>query len=362
MITSNKTIAAAVLGINGMGATHVQAAKDSPWINRVMGYEPTSELASKYSIDRDIPATHHINKILNDPQIKLVYIAAPNEFHCDLAIQAINAGKAVLCEKPMGTTLNEATRLLQAKQNKDSFLQIGLELRYSKLYMQAKEWIDQGLIGTPVNTHCDYYCSEGHARGSWRSESETSLIAEKLCHYLDLPRWWIGDEVKNVYSVSAPNVVSYFNHPDNHQITYRFKDGAVSTLAFFMHTAESFDGDPLQDIIEKQVDDGHRLTYLIYGTAGAIETDVFRRRIRRWEFKDAPAKLESKLVDKITYPSKEDSLWMHNTHGQNIEVSRLVAHGLPPFTEASDSFQSMKLVFAAERSELEGQVVEMSEV
>ena len=196
----------------------------------------------------------------------------------------------------------------------------------------------------------------------WRSKDKTTLIAEKLCHYLDLPCWWMNDTVKDVYSVAAPNVVDYFNHPDNHQITCRFNNGAVSTLAFFMHTAEAFRGDPLQNWVEQQSDDGHRLTYLIYGTKGVIETDVFRRRIRRWQFKDTPEKLECTLVEAITFPSGEEMEWMHNTHGQNIEVSRLVAEGLRPGTPAATSMETMKLVFAAEISERENKVVRVSEL
>ncbi|MFA5393261.1 MAG: Gfo/Idh/MocA family oxidoreductase [Candidatus Ratteibacteria bacterium] len=364
MITGKK-IGAAVLGLGEMGATHLQSAKDSPWVDKIVGYEPTSELAQKLGKIRDVPATSDLNSILNDPNIHLIYIAAPNEVHTELAVKALRAGKAVLCEKPMGTTLDEARRMIQAEKETGSFLQIGLELRYSKLYLKAKEWIEQGLIGKPLNSHCDYYCSEFHKKGTWRSKGKTTLIAEKLCHYLDLPRWWMEDQVENVYSVSAPNTVMYFSHSDNHQITYRFKNGAVGTLVFFMHTASVFDGDPLQNMqetISQQADDGHRLTYIIYGTKGVIETDVFRRRARRWELRDAPEKLESVLVETITYPGEKDLEWTHNVHGQGVEISRLVAQGLPPGTSASDSLETMKLVFAAELAERENRIILMSEL
>jgi len=361
METENRQIGAAVLGLGTMGETHVGAAKASPYIDKIVGYEPDAERARLRAKELGIDATPDLDSILHDREIDLVYIAGPNEVHCEQAVAAMRAGKAVLCEKPMGTTLDEARHMLQTERETGCFLQIGLEMRYSKLYMKVKEWIDEGLIGTPLNSHCDYQCSEFHLKGSWRSESRTSLIAEKLCHYVDAPRWWFEDEVKEIYSIAAPNVVQYFNHSDNHQLTYRFNSGAISTLAFFMHTAESFDGDPLQDILEQQQDDGHRLTFLIYGTKGVIETDVFRRRIRRWAFRDAPTKLESRLVETLSYPGEDDLEWVHNVHGQNIEVSRLVAGGLAPGTPAADALESMKLVFAAELSEREHSVVQLSE-
>ncbi len=362
MTAAATQIDAAVLGLGGMGATHVQAARDSAWIGRIAGYEPGAQQAELRGRELGITATSDLDSILADPRIRLVYIAAPNEVHCELAVKSLRAGKAVLCEKPMGTTLDEARQMLQAEKETGEFLQIGLEARYSKIYQKARQWIDAGVIGRPLNCHCEYHASEGHSKGTWRSESKTTLIAEKLCHYLDLPRWWFSDEVTQVYSMAAPNAVQYFNHPDNHQIMYRFSGGAVSTLNFFMHTAETFDGDPLQDMLDQQRDDGHRLTFLIYGTGGAIETDVFRRRVRRWEFTDAPKKLESKLAETVTYSSGEDQEWIHNVHGQNIEVSRLVAEGCPPGTRAADSLESMKVVFAAELSEREDRIVRISEL
>lgn len=355
-------IGAAVLGLGNMGKTHVTAAKESPFIHRVVGYDPVAITVATRAEEWGIATTSNIDRVLDDKSIRLIYIASPNEAHCDLAIQALRAGKAVLCEKPMGTTLEEARRMRTAAAETNGFLQIGFELRYSKIYQKAKEWIDAGLIGRPLNSHCDYYCSEFHRRNSWRSKSPSGLIPEKLCHYLDLPRWWFGDEVVEIHNVSAPNFVPYFNHADNHQMIYRFKGGAVSSLTFFMGTAETFDGDPLQDALEKQADDGHRLTFLIYGTKGAIETDVFRRRIRRWEFSDAPDKLHSRLVETLSWKPEEDSFWIHNVYGQNIAVSQLVAEGKKPYTPASDSYETMRLVFAAEISQREKRTVQLSEL
>jgi predicted dehydrogenase len=360
MINPESKIDVAVLGLGEMGATHVKAAKDSPLIQRVLGYEPVAARAIQRGKELSVPATSELDRILRDPEIKLVYIASTNETHCELSEKSLRAGKAVLCEKPMGISLTEAQRMLEAERETGGFLQIGFELRYSKMYETVKKWIETGRIGRPLNSHCDYFCSEFHLRDSWRSRSSSGLIPEKLCHYLDLPRWWFGDEVEEVHSVAAPNFVKYFNHSDNHQMISRFKGGAISSLTFVMGVAETFDGDPLQDALPQQADDGHRLTYLIYGTKGAIETDVFRRRIRRWEFTDAPDKLHSRLAETLIYPKEEDHLWMHNVHGQNIAVSQRVAEGGRPFTAAGDSLESMKLVFAAELSEREGRIVKLS--
>ncbi len=347
----------AVLGLGGMGGTHVEAARCSPYVNKIYGYEPDADYRIRRADELNIiPAS--LEEIMANREIRLVYVASINEVHVPQSIMALRAGKAVLCEKPMGMNLEEASQLLQVQKETGGFLQIGFELHYSPLYMRVKEWIDAGLIGTPVNIQCRYYCCEFHKKNSWRSKCGGSfLIGEKLSHYLDLERWWFNEPVESVYSLSAPKVVEYFNHRDNHQIMIKFKNGGVGTLNFIMYIAESFHDDPLQEMLQKQSDDGHYLQYHICGTRGAIETDVFRRRIRRWEFTDGPDNIQSKIVECISFKPEDDQKWFHNTHGQNVRVAELVALGLPPEVSANDAYETMRLCFAAEQSEDEGRIV-----
>ncbi len=347
----------AVLGLGAMGGTHVGAAKESPYVNHIYGYEPDETRRTARAAELGvIPAT--LEEIMDNPAIRLVYIASINEVHVPQAIMALRAGKAVLCEKPMGMSLEEADELIRVQEETGGFLQIGFELHYSHMYTRVKQWIEEGLIGTPVNIQCRYYCCEFHRKNSWRSQNSGSfLIGEKLSHYLDLQRWWFDRPAKSVYSVSAPKVVPYFNHRDNHQIITTYAGGGVATLNFIMYLAETFHDDPLQEMIAKQSDDGHFLQYHICGTQGAIETDVFRRRIRRWEFSDGPQQLESKIVETVTFPASEDQQWFHNTHGQNVRVAELVALGLPPEVPARQACETMKICFAAEQSENEKRLV-----
>jgi len=356
------TMDVAVIGLGEMGGTHVKAMQASPYVGTIYGYEPDPEFAAKRGRELGVQATHDLESLLCNPAIKMFSIASINAVHSEQTVAALRAGKAVMCEKPMAEDLAGARTMIDVARETGGFLQIGFELRYSKLYTQAKEWIDQGLIGDVVNSHCRYYCSEFHSKGTWRSNSPGSLIGEKLSHYIDLQRWFTGSDVTEVFSMNAPNVVNYFNHPDNHQINMRFRNGAIADLNFSMYIAESDHRDPLLEMLDKQADDGHCLQYHIFGTKGAIETDAFRRRVRRWEFSDSPERLVSKLVEKVTYTSADDIEWIHNTHGQNLRVVELVAKGLPPETTAADSFATMQAGFAAELSEREHRLVYLREL
>ncbi|OPZ79687.1 MAG: hypothetical protein BWY76_03509 [bacterium ADurb.Bin429] len=166
-----------------------------------------------------------------------------------------------------------------------------------------------------------------------------------------------------VYSACAPNVVPYTEVRDNYHTTYRFASGAVGHITYYMNFPATFRGDPLADnIADLQLGDGHELRYLIVGTKGAAETDVFRRRLKRWHFTDAPEVMASDWVEDLTWDPREDHLYYHNTTDQARDVVRRVANGLPPMTPARDAYETMRLCFAAEISGNERRIVQVSEL
>ncbi|MBO5923270.1 MAG: Gfo/Idh/MocA family oxidoreductase [Lentisphaeria bacterium] len=348
---------AVLIGTGNMGKTHLKSALASPYIDKLFLCD-TSETTLKSRMEEFSCPGIELEAALKDPSIKMAIIATPNHLHAELALRCLEHGKAVLCEKPMGETLEEAQKLVKAAARPGAFLQIGFELHYSTMYKQVKDWIDAGLLGEITQTQCRYYCCEFHKKNTWRSNGTGSfLIGEKLSHYLDLQRWFIGENFENVYSLSAPKTVPYFNHRDNHQILTRYPGGKVGVLNFIMFIAESFNDDPLKDMLVKQSDDGHALQYHICGLKGAAEVDVFRRRVRRWEFTDGEENLQSCIVENITFTPEQDQQAFHNVFDQTQRVIELVARGKAPEVTAADAFETMKLCFAAEESENTGKIV-----
>jgi len=143
---------------------------------------------------------------------------------------------------------------------------------------------------------------------------------------------------------------------------YRFANGAVSSLTFIMYVGQTFAGDPLRNVIDQQRGDGHELRYLVVGTKGAAETDVFARTLKRWEFGDSPTCMTSKLVEERTWDPAEDGRHFHDGDSQNRDIVRRVLAGEPPMTPARDALETMRLVFAAERAADEARVVRLAEL
>ena len=361
---TNGKIGAAVLGAGGMGWCVAGHLRQCEQVGDLVVYDVVPEKAAKLAAKHHGRAAPTLAAAVNDPAVRVCFVTAANHAHPELVLASIAAGKAVLCEKPIANTLAEARGMVEAAERRGVFFQIGFECRYSRLYTKVKDWIDAGLLGEIVSSNCYYICSEFHHKGSWRNDPATggSMFGEKLCHYVDLPRWWTGSPVVDVFSPCAPNVIPYYKVRDNYQTTYRCANGAVHHLTFHMAVGATFKGDPLQDVIGQQIEDGHALQYLVVGTKGAAHTDVFRRRIKRWAFGDSPECLTSDWVEDLTWPKSEDHLYYHNTLDQTFDVVRRVAAGEPPRTPARDAYESMRLVFAAERSADTGRLVRLDEV
>jgi predicted dehydrogenase len=363
-MTGQNKIEVAILGAGEMGESVIRHLQESPRVSGVTVFDLDAGRMLTLQRSYAVKCAPTLQQVLADPESRLVFITASNNAHKDLTIASLAAGKAVMCEKPMATTLADATAMVEAAERSQGFLQIGFELRYSSLYTTVKKWIEQGLLGQVLNTHC-FYCTGAWGRDRvWRAKNETSggMFGEKLSHYVDLPRWWIGAEVEHIYAVTAPNVIPYYEVHDNYHCSYRFRNGAVSQLSFMMAPAATFQGDPLQNAVSQQAGDGHALRYMIYGTKGAAETDVFQRTIKRWEFGESDYGQTSQWVHAETWDAKRDFEYFHNTHGQALDIVARVADGKPPMTSARDSLETMRLCFAAEMSATEQRLVRLNEV
>lgn len=85
--------------------------------------------------------------LVNDPEVDAVYIASPHRFHYEQAVLALQAGKPVLCEKPLAVNLGEGSKLIELARQKNVFLMEALWSRFFPLYGQLRERINAGEIG-----------------------------------------------------------------------------------------------------------------------------------------------------------------------------------------------------------------------
>ena len=153
----------------------------------------------------DTPVTIDYRELLARPDVDAVAVAVPNHLHAEVGVAALEAGKDVLLEKPMATTLADCDRLLAAARASGRVLTIGHELRHSAQHGRVKTLIDAGEIGTPTYAAFSLFrfpFRPGSAGWRYDAARVGSWILEEPVHFFDFMMWYF-DRVGDPLSVRA---------------------------------------------------------------------------------------------------------------------------------------------------------------
>ena len=100
-----------------------------------------------------------------DPDVDIVYIGTPNDSHLELTKLYLNAGKHVLCEKPMGVNLKQTSEMADLAREKGLFLMEGMWTRFFPVIQKMQSWLKEGKIGTPRMLNANFGIESGD---NWR--------------------------------------------------------------------------------------------------------------------------------------------------------------------------------------------------
>lgn len=114
----------------------------------------------------NIPMRYHsFTEVMQDKEVDAVYISLPNNLHAEYVKKAIDAGKAVLCEKPMAINAKEAKELTEYARQKNVFLMEAVWTRFLPIHDQVKKWIGDGKIGEISMMRGDFAFNVPWAKG-----------------------------------------------------------------------------------------------------------------------------------------------------------------------------------------------------
>jgi predicted dehydrogenase len=197
---------------------------------------------------------------VTDPGVDAVVVASPTFTHADVAVAALEAGKHVLCEKPLASSLEEAGKIESAARAAAGAFLMGFMRRHDAGFARVAERIQAGDVGTPVLVR-----STTRGPGlppAWALDPRRSvgLVAEVNSHDLDTVRWLSGQEIASVHAVGRAA-----KRPD---LAERYP-GFVDVLAV---TCE-LDGGALGQVDGAcPADYGYDARAEVYGTQGALFT------------------------------------------------------------------------------------------
>ena len=149
-------------------------------------------------------------ELLKDKEIGAVFICTPDYLHEEMAVAALEAGKAVYLEKPMAITIEGCDRILRTAYETGSKLFVGHNMRHFPVVLKMKEIIDSGLIGEVQAAWCRHFVSYGGDAyfRDWHSEQQysTGLLLQKGAHDIDVMHWLMGSYTKKVTGMGQLSV------------------------------------------------------------------------------------------------------------------------------------------------------------
>ena len=161
-----------------------------------------------------------------------VYILTPPHTHRELVIKALDAGKHVMCEKPLAISLEDGKAIRDTAARSESACMVAFSMRFRESNQQLKSLYDSGVLGTPLTFWFQrMFGGSGYNPENWRyrAESRSGMSIESLSHQIDSVRWIFG-EIETVY---AKVIASHPELPDvdnNIHAIFTLKNGVVATL------------------------------------------------------------------------------------------------------------------------------------
>ncbi|HHV62662.1 MAG TPA: Gfo/Idh/MocA family oxidoreductase [Firmicutes bacterium] len=186
------------------------------------------EVSRKYG---DVPYYTKEEDLLKNPEVDAVYIATPTHLHHKHVTAAAEAGKHVLCEKPMAMTLSECEQMIEACERNKVKLALGFMMRFHSYHKKIKEMIDQGMMGQLVLGRAQLTCWYPPIPGAWRQVPELGgggSLADMGSHCIDLLEMFMG----NVVEVSGFTGTITHGYPveDSALVMLKFESGAHAVV------------------------------------------------------------------------------------------------------------------------------------
>ncbi len=131
--------------------------------------EKARDVGARYGVDRFYSYADY-DRMADDAEIDCVYIALPTGLHAEYAIRALDAGKHVLCEKPMATSAAECEAMIAAARRNDRRLGVAYRVHFEPTNLEAKRRIDGGALGTLRHIRCEhgYNSNPDYPPHKWR--------------------------------------------------------------------------------------------------------------------------------------------------------------------------------------------------
>ncbi len=284
----NTPLNIAVAGAGLIGQAHMAVAHASAAVG-LCGIVDPDPVAQKWADHYQIPRFESLEALLATRQPDGIVLATPNQFHAAHARTCIDAGLAVLLEKPITPTLAEARELVDHIESTNAKVLIGHHRAHSPIMAKAKAVVASGQLGKIVAVmgsatffKPDHYFVEG----AWRTQPGGGPLLLNMIHEVHNLRLLCG-EIVSVQAVVS-NAMRHFAVEDSAAITFKFSSGALGTFLLSDTAASARSWEQTSQENKSYPSYSDEDCYVVSGTNGTLSIPTMRMK---------------------TYPRNEDRSW-----------------------------------------------------
>ena len=246
-----------LIGASDIARTRmIEAIRAQPDSEVVAVMSSQIDRARSYAAETNIPQAYDsLDAILSDPAVDAVYISTTNELHARQTLAAAQAGKHVLCEKPLALSLDDARAMVATCRAAGVVMGTNHHLRNAATHRTLRRLIAEGAIGTPLAARVFHAVYLPPRLQGWRitkPEAGAGVILDITVHDADTLRFVLSDEVAEVTALAAQQGLGAGEVEDTVMGVMRFQSGVLAQF----HDAFTIK---------------HALTGLeVHGTAGSL--------------------------------------------------------------------------------------------
>lgn len=228
-----KNLKIAIISFEHMHANSYAASFDRVTGAELVGIADSDPDRLALAKDRypNTPAFHSDYKtLLDETQAEAVIICSSNVDHLPIAREAAARGLHILCEKPLGPTVEESQEIIDLAKKAGVTLMTAFPVRFSPSIHETRRLIQTGKLGEIIGGSTS---NHGTMPGSWFVQKEKSgggAVIDHTVHVVDVLRWMLNDEVDTVYAEHATRLHDHLKVDDVGQLVMTFKKGAVISL------------------------------------------------------------------------------------------------------------------------------------
>lgn len=233
------TMRFAIIGAGRIGAVHARSLSAHPGAELALVADPVGDAAARLAALHGVASTTRVDDVF-DSDVDAIIVGSPTPFHVDQIIAGVEAGKAVLAEKPVDLDLARADECVAAVGDRAHRVMLGFNRRFDPGFAEVKARIDAGEIGDleqltvisrdPAAPPAQYLTGSG------------GIFRDMTIHDLDMVRFMLG-EVVDVTAVGqnfAEDIEAIGDY-DGAVLTLRGASGGVATIVNSRHCATGYD-------------------------------------------------------------------------------------------------------------------------